>query len=373
MKSAVSLIENNYLKRIQISKLLLCSLLLFFSANSLLAQKDTIRNSTKDTNKIVIDPVHGLFGPSDPMHITLKFDLNDFYKKRANSEYLDADVTLRFNNSDSVEHHIKIRPSGVFRRSYCYIPPIQLKFKGSEFQSKDIGEQRTIKLVTHCKNARANTVYVLREYLAYRLYNIITPYSLQVRLVYINYVDKKNPKKRFTRYGFLIENSEGMAERTHTILQRDPKYTNSNILMEQVIRVGVFEYMIGNTDWAASLLHNIKLLELPDGHRIYLPHDFDYSGFVGSDYAIPDPALGITDVKERIYMGRYENDETFERTLKEFDGYKTAFYKLIQDFEMLSIREKKETLSYLDEFFDLLKDKPALIITLRKNSKEYIH
>ena len=76
-----------------------------------------------------------------------------------------------------------------------------------------------------------------------------------------------------------------MAERTHSILEKDAKYSNSNLLMDEVIRVGIFEYMIGNTDWALSVLHNIKLLELPDAHRIYVPHDFDYSGFVGTDYA----------------------------------------------------------------------------------------
>ena len=143
--------------------------------------------------------------------------------------------------------------------------------------------------------------------------------------------------------------------------------------MEEIIRVGIFEFMIGNTDWAASVLHNIKLLELPDAHRIYVPHDFDYSGFVGTDYAIPDPALGIADVKQRLYMGRSESDEVFEKVLKEFESYKNDFYKLIREFDLLDKREKKQTLSYLDEFFDLLKDKPNLIISLKRNSKDYIH
>ena len=190
---------------IKFTSLILFLLLLLCMGNPLKAQIDTMHTDIRDSSKILIDPEHNLFGPGDPMHLTMKFDLNDFFSKRYNPQNLDAEVTLRFSASDSVMHHIKIKPSGEFRRTFCYIPPIQLKFKGSGFQAKEIGEQHTIKLVSQCKKSRAYTVYVLREYLAYRLYNIITPYSFQVRLLLIHYIDKNKPNKDFTRYGFLLK------------------------------------------------------------------------------------------------------------------------------------------------------------------------
>ena len=52
----------------------------------------------------------------------------------------------------------------------------------------------------------------------------------------------------------------------------------------------LFEYMISNTDWNVSLLHNIKLIRKKDTKEIIVvPYDFDYSGLVNADYAVPNP------------------------------------------------------------------------------------
>jgi hypothetical protein len=340
-------------------------LLIIFGAISLQAQPNSVQINKEDSIVVPDDPEHILFSSNEVMHITLAFDIHEFIKNRYDPKYQDADITLRFNKEDSLIQHIKLKPSGIFRRTYCFYPPMHLNFKKTEFLGSEPAEQHTIKLVAHCKNERIYTVYILREYLVYRLYNIISPYSLKVRLLNIDYQDSKNQKNRFSRYGFLIENSYNMAERTHSVLEKDMKYYRENLMVDEATRVGVFEYMIGNTDWAAPLLHNIKLLQLPNGQRIYVPFDFDYSGFVGTDYSIPAPALGITDVKERLYIGYCATDAIFEKTLKEFEAYKDEFYKLIQNFDLLNKREKKQLLNYLDEFFSQFNDKPALIKALR--------
>ncbi len=350
---------------IRIKHWFLVSLLFLSLEISIQAQADSITRIQSENIKFPNDPEHILFSSNDPMHVTLAFDIKEFFKNRYDPKYQDADITLRFNKEDSLIQHIKLKPSGIFRRTFCFFPPMHLNFKKTEFLGSEPAEQHTIKLIAHCKNERLYTVYILREYLAYRLYNIISPYSLNVRLLNIDYQDTKNQKNRFSRYGFLIENSYNMAERTHSVLEKDLKYYRENLMVDEATRVGVFEYMIGNTDWAAPLLHNIKLLQLPNGQRIYVPFDFDYSGFVGTDYSIPAPALGITDVKERLYIGYCATDEIFEKTLKEFEAFKDEFYKLIQDFDLLNKREKKQLLSYLDEFFSQLKDKPSLIRALR--------
>jgi len=345
--------------------LLLSFLLLTFIQPELKAQLDSANAVKSEARFDPNDPEHILFSSNDPMSVTLAFDIKEFIRNRYDPKYEEAEITLHFNNEDSLVQHIKLKPSGIFRRTYCFYPPMHLNFKKTEFLGSEPAEQHTMKLVAHCKNERIYTVYILREYLAYRLYNIISPYSLKVRLLNIDYLDTKNPKNRFTRYGFLIENSYNMAQRTHSVLEKDPKLYRENLMLDQATRVGIFEYMLGNTDWAAPLLHNIKLLQTSAGQRIYVPFDFDYSGFVGTDYSIPDPRLGITDVKERLYIGYCASDEIFEKTLSEFEGYKDEFYKLIQSFELLNPREKKQLISFLDDFFSRLKDKQSLIKELR--------
>jgi hypothetical protein len=365
MKIAISPNRIKITQKTQYVQYFLIALFLFFFGNTLKAQPDTTFSDKKDSIKTSMDSEHILFSSDDPLHIALQFDIHAFIKNRYDPKYQEAEITLRFSNEDSLIQHIKLKPSGLTRRTFCFFPPMHLNFKGSELLGNEPSDQHTLKLVAHCQNERIYTLYVLREYLAYRLYNLITPYSLKVRLLIIDYLDTNDQKFHFTRFGFLIENSYSMAERTHSVLQKDIKYYKDNLKIDEATRVGVFEYMIGNTDWAASLLHNIRLLKLSNGQHIYVPFDFDYSGFVGTDYSLPDPRLGLDNVKERLYNGYCAGDEIFNKTLTEFDGFKNDIYKLIQEFDYLNKREKKEILSYLDEFFSQLNDKPSLIKKLR--------
>ena len=48
-----------------------------------------------------------------------------------------------------------------------------------------------VKLVTHCRGANKYDAYVLKEYLAYKIYNELTDYSLRVRLLEIEYVEEE--------------------------------------------------------------------------------------------------------------------------------------------------------------------------------------
>ena len=61
-------------------------------------------------------------------------------------------------------------------------------------------------------------------------------------------------------------------------------------------RVALFEYMIGNLDWSVPVRHNIKLIvpkEDSNAIAFPVPYDFDYSGLVKTDYAIPPPELEL--------------------------------------------------------------------------------
>ena len=54
----------------------------------------------------------------------------------------------------------------------------------------------------------------------------------------------------------------------------------------------MFQYMIANTDWSTTFLHNAKLIQLNDTKKyIPLAYDFDMAGFVDAPYAVADPSL----------------------------------------------------------------------------------
>ena len=84
---------------------------------------------------------------------------------------------------------------------------------------------------------------------------------------------------------------------------------------------------------------------------IVVPFDFDYSGFVYASYAVPHESVPVKSVRERYYMGFCRTEQEFSSALKEFSDSKEEFFRIINDFPYLDLRAKKQSVSYLNEFF----------------------
>ena len=128
---------------------------------------------------------------------------------------------------------------------------------------------------------------------------------------------------------------------------------------KQMTLVAIFEYMIGNTDWAVSVNHNIKLIvpvkDSTVAEPYSVPYDFDYSGLVNSDYSVPDERLEIESVKQRLYRGYPRSDKELEIALEIFMLQKSNIYETINHFELLTPKSRKTMVSYLDEFYDIIR------------------
>ncbi len=60
--------------------------------------------------------------------------------------------------------------------------------------------------MTHCQDRDVRFErFLLKEYLAYRTFNLLTDRSFRVRLARITYTDSKGRRKPITRSGFFIE------------------------------------------------------------------------------------------------------------------------------------------------------------------------
>jgi len=220
-----------------------------------------------------------------------------------------------------------------------------------------------LKIVTHCISGTKE--YLLREYLIYRLYNLLTDNSYKVRLLRVNYINTFKRSKPIREFAFLIEPTEVLTKRTNTIEVKSATLSQRNINPQMMDRVAIFNYMIGNTDWSVQGQHNVVILqgqsERPD-LGIIVPYDFDFSGLVNTYYSSPAEALGIKSVRERLYLGTCRSEEVFLNALNEFLTKKEEFYKVIRDFPYLSERSKKDMIIYLDSFFNK-SDKRNTILT----------
>ena len=123
--------------------------------------------------------------------------------------------------------------------------------------------------------------------------------------------------------------------------------------------MAVFQYLIGNTDWSVRFLHNIKLIGGNENSiLIPVPYDFDHSGIVYTNYALPAEELNLGSVRERRYRGYCLTDmREFDSTFKLFNDLKKEIYHLYESNLMLEKSYRKMTLQYLDEFYEIINDK----------------
>lgn len=212
------------------------------------------------------------------------------YKKGATSESWNIDITAR----------------GKSRRKICNFPPLKLAFSKKQLKKKGLRKKHnTFKLVTHCKNTDRYEDYVKREFVAYRLYNQLTDYSFRVQMVLIEYRDSENRMKPIQRLGFIIEDVDELADRLNA--KEKDKYDCARDTMDHFHYdvMALFQYMISNTDWNLSTLHNMKVIQDKETGAFFpIPYDFDYSGFVNTIYSVPNPDLPQSDVTDRVYMGK---------------------------------------------------------------------
>jgi hypothetical protein len=271
------------------------------------------------------------------------------------TNFLPATITCLFPDSSKITEVIEIRPRGEFRREECYLPSIMLNFKtAAAVKLKKLGR---MKLVWPCSSTTSDEQLVLKEYLVYKMYNLITEKSFRVRLVKMAYRDVKDKIKPQDAYAFFIEDTDEMAARNKCIEIQSVRFHTEATERKQTTLVALFQYMIGNTDWAVPLYRNIKLMQDKKDNKsmpFLVPYDFDYSGLVNARYAVPPPELPISSVQQRLYRGFPRSITELDAALKIFRNQKQAIDSLIQHFEPLSKNNKKEMIKYLDEFYSII-------------------
>jgi len=346
------------------------ALALFFALPAF-SQNDTI-NPLDVVDTLSQD--FGLFTKDDILNLSLRFDMTQYTRKKPKDEYMDAILTYHINETDSINKEIRLKSRGEMRNGYCSLPPIRLNFKKTEFpNAKDLDKIEKLKMVTHCKYG--NEDYLLKEFLIYKLFNVLTDTSFRVRLVKMEYINTHKKSKTVNTYAFFIEPVEMLAERVNATVVNSVNLTQKNIVPQMMDRMAIFNYMIGNTDWSVPNLHNCKVLSTlnfnSSGLGMVVPYDFDYSGLVDADYAIPYEPLGLSSVRERRYVGICRTEDVFLNAIKEFAGKKEAFYKVLNDFQMLDEKEKAKMISYLDSFYDEFDKRNSIVNSILKGCTNF--
>jgi hypothetical protein len=313
-------------------------------------QEDESDHFYSDTLSLQVD----LFGEDEPLDITLKFDIKSYQRGKMEGEYMPVQLTYHVNDTLDINKKVRVKARGEFRRSHCILPPFWLNIKKAKVGNKYLEGTKKIKIVTHCRDSKQYQQYVIKEYLTYKIYNEISPYSFRVRLIRMKYIDTGRKNKETSSWAFMIEPEEMMAERLDVL---SVKSDNVSMHFTDTISmdvVAVFMYMIGNADYSVAGRHNLKLIRRKDLKKpllVPVPYDFDYAGIVDADYAIPGENLGITSVTDRYFLGPCRDDQQFLTAIDQISSNKNAILELVDTSPYLDDRNKKEMDRYLKEFF----------------------
>ena len=298
-----------------------------------------------------------LFENQDPLKIKLSYSNKVIRLETDDTTYVKTNMSY-WNNNKWNDLEVSLRARGNFRRSKCYFPPIKMKIKKSKAEGSLFEGNKNLKLVVPCLLQDEKNDNIVQEFIAYKLYEKISPYHFKTRMVEIEFSEvKKNKIIVHSLKGFLIEDDKRVADRFEG--KSFERYIHPKAMDDMTsIQNSMFQFMIGNTDFSVAYQHNGKLLYA--NKKIYpLPYDFDLCGLVDASYAIVNSRLGIKSVKDRKYRGFKRDESIVYEVRDQLLEKKSDFFQILDaqesNFELST--EFKSSKEFLASFFEILEDK----------------
>jgi hypothetical protein len=297
-----------------------------------------------------------VFQNQEPLTLSLSFSIKEVKKNTVDSVYLPS--TLKFKNDQGLMDSIpiRIRARGNFRRANCFFPPIRMKMKKGDAQKTIFTGNKDFKLVLPCQTGKQGNDLIMKEYLAYKLLEPLTPYFFHTRLADITLTDKSGKPKTYIVKGFLIEDDDLVANRFHGKVieqQLHPMALNDTASVVN----DLFQYLVANTDWSTAMQHNMKVIQLEPNRKIPLAYDFDMAGLVNAPYATVNETLSISNVQERLYRGFCRSEATVQYVRSEYLKHENDLMKVISDHQSyFAEKDYVGITKFVKDFFTTMKD-----------------
>ena len=294
------------------------------------------------------------FDSAETVPIQLNYSNKELARKTNDSTFIETTMVYTHEGKEQ-SIPVRLRARGNFRRSRCYFPPVKMKIYKDDAKGTLFEGHKNMKLVLPCLLEDGNQDNIIKEYLGYKIYETVSDFCFRVRPVDISFLEQKK-KKQITHKlrGFLIEDDKKVAKRVEgKVFERyiHPLAMDANASITNAL----FQFMIGNTDFSVAYQHNGKLLYV-DSKIIPLPYDFDMSGLVNPSYAVVNPTLGISDVRDRKYRGFKRDVSNMQEVRKKYLAQKSTILAIVDSFkdDFESPSTFNETKEFVNSFFSIL-------------------
>ena len=332
---------------------IIIKLLLFYFLGTL----SCFAQENKEDKKI--GKVSKLFSSDSVVLLKMNYANKVIRKSTNDSTYLNLNLDYQTGSDVWKSLPVRVRSRGNNRLKNCYFAPIKMKIKKEASKGTLFKGNKELKLVLPCLTEKYRNDYLLKEFLAYKLYELVSPYHYKTRLLDITLTEPKGKKfKEHKIKGFFIEDIKKVASRHGgKVYKRNVHPMQQDALCS--VQNAFFQFMIGNTDFSTAYQHNEKLLFV-NSATVPVPYDFDMSGLCNTSYSvvsqIGSDVLPITSVTQRMYRGFKRDNEVMLEVRNQFLENKTKMLAIIDAHKVHFENPKAymQCTSYIGDFFDVL-------------------
>jgi len=290
--------------------------------------------------------------------VHIKADLSAILLRKPTDEKYSAVFSYKDKSGTKRSWKAALTPRGNMRNKHCLFPPLKLDVVKADLKAAGFNPTYDdLKMVIPCKDESIYQDLVLKEYLAYKLYNQITDLSFRVQLIDMTLEDSKNQLASITGKAFIIEKDDELAQRLNGRILKPTNASRDALDAKVFDQMCLFQFMIGNTDWYVYNKHNVKLLAAENySFPVPVPYDFDYAGMVDADYATPHNKLPLKDVKDRFYLGPCRDKEELKATFELFDSKKSNILSACDQFAKICPTSHQYVANYIHDFYSILEN-----------------
>lgn len=299
-------------------------------------------------NKIEKQTLFELLESGREVTVSLEMDIDSVVAYKLKEREFNGEFVAMSSMDTMISLDLKISARGKFRRKECGFPPLRLNFVKGRLRELNLEDSDKYKLVTHCLDDETNTKYLIREYLSYGLYNILTERSFRALMFPITYYDLGSDASVET-LAFLLESNNELPKRLNGDWSDDHSPVHLDSLDPFHLEMAcLFHYMVGNRDMNIYTKHNMRYLDVEGDEQWYaVPYDFDFSYLVSAPYAFKK----TNPMHMRAYLGFEQNQEEMMAVFDRFLKVRKELLAYVDSFPLMNKKERRRTKYVIDSFY----------------------
>jgi hypothetical protein len=137
-----------------------------------------------------------LFTSSDPVLLKAHSSIKAKKKKGNDSIYTSAKVLYQSTNGEWLPLTVSTKVRGNFRQATCFFPPLKIKIAKKESKNTLFEGNKNLKAVLPCLRTSDMNALIVKEYLCYKIYELVIPIHFNTRLLNLNLTDSSTKKNK---------------------------------------------------------------------------------------------------------------------------------------------------------------------------------